>query len=581
MRMILGAVFLVANLTAATTYAQAEVPYLGTPEKLLNQAQKGRKELLDVLLKMKDNVRELRDQQTFDNFFVLLNDFEVLAKDFQLDLIYPQAVAEVGKSMIMHGNRWLRVGSDTTDKILSYQKWADLTAALQFQIQVIEELNRMRNESLFKPAFINLLALENWASARFPEDLYLVPTYQKTIADLSFKALVATEVQNEKEWTFWIQGISTQSAAQDYISFLNEKILAEDIDQNQSLSWMKLNLQLGQQLTKIPRLSGSVRNNYGVLVTDTYSKILFKELTIDPTHFEKTLALLDVSSVRGLAFRWINPEKSYSDSYAIQLVQLSELLLNRAKELKLGQTVLEIEKFVSARLSPVLASQGGIEGTYKLTNKDGKVWFFTLIRETESRVISALCDEEGNICYAFFNMQYSATRKIFLATENTSDDEQFQNTPVQIRFSDSDQVRLDLPYAYRMGTVLRGKKVESHRDLMSSMDLDAVSAEGHYKGFVYLKSGPLDFDLIITANGETSIGRLDSEKSFIRIDLGKGTDGQTGFIYLTSGRTNKGSWFHLRLKQNGYEKLEGVAIVGGVGEVGKAIFTKNYDHVED
>lgn len=581
MKTVISLFFLVASLAAQTTWAQNEVPYLGTPEKLIEQAQKGPKELLDVLLTLKDNIRELRDPKTFDQFFVLLDQFEESATLYQLDLIYPNAVAEVGKSMVAHGNRWLRIGTDTSEKILSYQKWADLSSALQFQVQVIEELNRMRNEKLFKPAFKNLLALEKWSNARFSDDLYLVPTYQKTIAELSLKALIATDIQNEEEWSLWLQGVSTQSTAQDYISFLNEKILAEKLDQNKGDSWLKLNLQLGKQIATIPRLSGSVRNNYGVLVTDTLSKILFNQVSIDPTLFKGTIALLDVSSFRGLVFRWINPERSFPDAYAIQLVPLSEILLNQAKALRLGQTVLEIEKFVAVRLSPALASQGGIEGTYKLTNNDGKVWFFTLIRETESRLISALCDEEGHVCYAFFNVKYSTSKKIFLATENTSDDEQFQNTPIQIKFSDADKVRIDLPYAFRVGTVLRGQKVQSHPNFLSTLDVDAVSTEGHYKGMIDLKSGPLEFDLIITANGESSMGRLDSEKSSIRIDLGKGSDGQAGFIYLTSGRTNKGSWFHLRLKQNGYEKLEGIAIVGGTGEVGKAVFTKNYDYVEE
>jgi hypothetical protein len=191
---LMGMVF---AITLGSANAQVDVPNLGRPETLLLEAQTGRKELLEVLLRLKDNVRELRDQPTFDEFFAILTDLDKLAVEQNLNMIYPNAVLEVGRSMIMHGNRWLKISLDNETKILTYQKYADLTAALQFQGQVVEELNKIKDEKLFKKAYVNLLALEAWAQTKFADDLYLVPTYQKTIADLSFKALININIQDK------------------------------------------------------------------------------------------------------------------------------------------------------------------------------------------------------------------------------------------------------------------------------------------------------------------------------------------------------------------------------------------------
>lgn len=580
MKKLLGLLLIALVITVGNANAQTDVPNLGRPGTLLKEAKQGRKQLLEVLLRLKDNVRELRDQPTFDEFFTLLGPLDALAKEYNLALIYPDAVKEVGKNMIMHGNRWLKISLDSDKKILSYQKWADLSAALLFQGQAIEELNKIKDDKLFKKAYTNLLSLEAWAETTFPDDLYLYPTYQKTISDLSFKALLNTNVVNQEEWAFWIRGLNSQAAAQDYLAFLNEKILMENVKKEEMPKWFALAEALGKQLTTIERLSSSVKNNYGVFVTDLAAKAIFYEYDINEATFKTIVNLLDISSLRGLIFRWVNPEKTATDVYALKLVTLSKILYLRTKELKLTQNSLELERFVSSRLGPVLASQNGIEGHYALKGLDGRDWFFTIIRETESRVVASLCDMTGVICFSFFNIQYNLEKNVFFASENVPSDDSYQNAPAQIIFGADNTIALDLPHAFKVSGRFSGKKVQSYENIMSMADENAVAIEGHFKGTIEVNGVVKEYDLMITSFGEYSIGRLESEDSVIRIDLNKGNDGKMGFIYLTSGRTAKGTWFHLRLKQEGYETLVGVAIVGGVGKLGNARFVQYYGDEE-
>lgn len=554
--------------------AETNVPHLGTPSELLQEAQSGPKELLAVVLKMKDNVRELRDQKTFDEFFALLEPLKNLSEKQNLNMIYPGAVEELGKSMIMHGNRWLKVTADSEDKILSYQKWADLTAALQFQSQVVEEISKIKDPALFKSAYANLLVLEDWASQNFSDDLYLLPTYKNLISELSFNALLNIQPQNKSDWSFWMSGINNQNSAQDYIAYLNEKILNEDLKEEETQNWFELVEALGFQMQKIERLSGSVTNNYGVLSADLLSKAISNEYSIPQTSFKNIIGFLDASSVRSLAFRWTNPEKAFSDSYAKSLAPLSEVLFQKAKTMNLNQTAKEIEQFASTRLSAALITQDGLEGTYKLTG-NGRTWYFTILRESEQRLIAALCDSKSVVCFSFFNIQYNLDENKFYASERVPDDDVYQNIPVVIGF-DQDKIELELPYAYKVGTHLSGEKVESYDNYMASPDLHANPMDGYYVGKVSLSNGSHDAVLMINTMGEYSLGRLEFKNGYISINFGRGNDGNIGYLYLSSGINQKRSWHHLRLRQLDDETIEGVLISGGKGIISKVLFTKDY-----
>jgi len=572
---ILAPLTLVFSLQA---YSQVEIPHLGTPEKLLKEAQTGRTELLNVLLRLQDNVRELRDQKTFDNYFSLLDQFQVLSDRYNLEMIYPGAVKEVGRNMITHGNRWLKISTDSSDKILSYQKWSDLSGALLFQTQVTEELNKLTQPEQFKKAYLNLLKLKDWTLANYPNDLYLAPTYQSVIADLSFKALVPLSVLDSEAWLFWLKGINTQSSAQDYISFLNEKILADTLTQIELNQWMKLAVALGQQLETINKISSSVKNNYGVLVTDIISKALQNEIDLDVQDFEAIVKILDITSFRSLVFRWMNPEKPASDAYAYKLIALTEVLYHHAKSLKLGTTTIELEKFISVRLSPVIASRANIEGGYRLKSTEKGAasleWYFSLVRETEDRMVASLCDTTGAVCYSFFNVQYSIEKKVFIASEDAPNDDIEMNSSVIIEFLPNETIRITNPNAHRLATVLTGKKVTSYANYMATPNYDADAIEGTYKGTIDLPTGTVKYRLTITSFGEYTVGRLETLNGDIRLELKKGTDGKIGFIYLTSGKNESRSWFHLRLKQNKDGDLEGFAVSAARGFKSKAAFTK-------
>lgn len=573
MRKIFFVVAFALMTTVSWGQVETDVPYIGTASSLLGEAQAGRRELLDALLKLKDNVRELRDQKTFDEFFVLLDQFETLADQENLHMIYPNAVGEVGKTMIMHGSRWLKVAHDSEEKILSYMRWADLTAALQFQRQVIEEIDKIKNPELFKKAFSNLQALEAWAAENFADDLYLLPIYQKTISEISFNALTTIDIRDEQEWSFWISGVNNQDSAQDYVAYLNEKILAEQLKAEDAAHWFSLVNALGEQLQDIQRLSSSVRHNFGVLFADLTAKAIASEYTIDPTVFNKTVSLLDASSVRSLAFRWTNPEKAPTDQYATTLVPLSKSIYNRSKDLKLGQTALEIERFISGSLSAAFVSQNGIEGTYKLTG-NGRTWKFTILRDSEQRLIAALCDDKGVVCFTFFNVQYNVQDNKFYASERVPDDDFYNNIPAIIEFGDNDSISIELPYAYRVGTHISGHKVESYENYMANPFMDANLMSGTYTGQLKLKSGSREMILILNTLGEHTVGRMESSDGHLVFNFGRGNDGNIGYLYLTTGQNSRRSWTHLRLKQINDDEITGVLISGGKGVLSEVKFTR-------
>lgn len=555
-------------------WAQTNVPHIGTAQDLVLEAQSGQKEFIEAMLKLKDNVRELRDQDTFEEFFYLLDGFEAQFKTYQLDLIYPNLMKDLGRSMVMHGSRWLKVAKNTPEKIMQYHKWADLVAATQFQNQAIEEIEKISVADDFKQALKNLIVLNEWAETHFGDDLYLAPVYRKTISEISFKALIQTDLGQHEDWGFWLSGINTQQTAQDYLAFLNDKLLRERLVPENNSDWFAVVIGLGKQIQSIKGLSSSTNNNYGVLVADLISKSLANELSMDAKDLKELVDLLDVSSFRALVFRWVNPEKVFTDQYSVELIDLSRVLLEQAKALGLSLTVLDIERYTTTRLSTAYVTENSIEGTYALRGNNGKEMLLTVLRESETRVIAAMCDKTGVVCFPFLNMQYSLSENVFWANERMPDDDIYQNIPAKISFNQKGEVEVFLPYAYRTDTEYRGKKIESYDNLMAYPIMDANPMSGVYEGEIQLAGKPTKVLLMVTTMGEYSIARLETKNGHLQIDFGKGNDGNIGFLYLTTGKNLKNSWLHLRLKQINDDEMEGVLISGGQGLISKVYFRR-------
>lgn len=562
------------QLFCTAALAQKAVPHLGTPQALLEQAQKNRTELLNVLLKMKDHVRELRDQQTFDQFFNTLDQLESLSKKHRLESIYPNAVKEVGIAMIQHGNRWLKIGNDQPKKILSYQKWADLAVAQQFQVQVFDEMSRITQKKNLERAFTNLMVLEKWVRQTFPEDLYLAPAYQRAVGELSFKALIQIDITQNQEWQLWITGLTTQAVAQDYISFLNEKILISQLSAKDASQWQILIMALGNQLTSINQLSPSIKANYGILVVDVYSTLLNQEKTIDPALFKETIKSLDLATIRSLVFRWINPSTKYTNSYMSSQIQLSEILYAEIRKRQIHQSSLDLQKYISNELSPHLLVRSGFEGTYSVFDQNKKAWNFTIIKETDSRIIAALCTPQADPCYTFFDIKYYPEQKSFIAFENSPSDQISRNISLKIQFVLSDNIVLEMPFLQREVGRLTGQKTQQHPNFLAQKRVMDSKIEGRFFGRINFAKGPMDFILTITSNGEYSVARLEADNGTSETYFHKGTSGLDGAIYLTTGRTENGSWLHLRLKNRDFLTLEGIAIVGGFGQVATVTFEK-------
>jgi|GEM_PF-2637744 hypothetical protein len=555
-------------------WSQTQIPNVGSAQELLTQAQSGQRELLNSILKLKENVRELRDRSSFEEFYGLLDNFERLAEEFRLNEIYPGVVEELGRDMVLHGNRWLRLSKDSSETILDYQSWADIVVANRFQSQVEEELKKIDNNSAREKAFSNLLTLRNWAQKKFSDDLYLVPGYNRLLGDLSLKALINTDPSEVEQWQFWLPGLSSQMVAEDYISYLNMRFLQQTFTQEQAQGALELLVAVGLHLETITYISTSVKRNFGVLVADTVSVISLQEKNMNPEAFSELLVLLDVSSLRDLTYRWVNPAKGASEQYSLELIQLSQVLSNRLSELRLTQSARDLEKFVNIRFSPVILTESGLEGTYKLYEEGTQnVWFFTIIREREDRIIAALSSENSFVNLSFFNIQYDLEKGVFRASENVPDDEPFSNFTVEISFSEESVATVKLPFSSQIEAPLVGEKIESYSNVLAQADVNATAIEGEYVGSIEINGEQKAYRLIVTNFGEYSVGRLESESGNIRIELNKGDDGKLGYIYLTSGRTQRGSWFHLRLKQSG-DSLIGSAIVGGMGELGPATFEK-------
>lgn len=543
---------------------------LESPQELLNTASKSSSDLINAVLRLKDNIKQLRTPDEFNKYFHLLDDFSLLSTKFNLALVYPDLVSSLGTSMVLHGVRWFHVANTPTSLLESYLKWSNAMVAnkiLSFCETQVPELNN--NE---RAAQNNLQTLESWSSNNLQDQVYITHGFQRVLTDLSLKVLKTTKLSNHSELSYWLESINSENGLQEYIYFLNTKLLNEGV-KDQSEQWQNHVFLVGEISNKNKQLRQSTQVNYGVLVADLYTKVIESQKTINTETFKQQIQILQPVSIKGLVYRWIGA-KNLNDNYKQQLVVPSTLLKQQLKKLGLKDSLKELNRFIAEVLVPSIITDTPIEGTYALKDKDGNRWNLTMVKESEKRLIASISNEAQSVGLSYFYVEYDFETQTYKAMESYPDNNDYKTPAVSINFQPDSSVVVKLPPSLSLNHMLIGEKFESYLKPNSNKS-SHKKIIGDYTGTLQLKSGRIQkYKLSIMTFEDSTYAYLSTDSGNIKINFNKGSLGDNGFIYLTTGKNLRGTWTHLRLQQDSNEELSGEMISGGVGVIGRFLLKK-------
>lgn len=540
---------------------------LDSPAALVQKAALSRSDLRDVILTLGQQVPEMRDQDTFESYFFILDQLDMNARDFNLDDIYPGAVKSLGKQMSLFSIKWVDLSLMPANKLSYYMKWLDidsytnLLATTNYLLLTINKTDISRLQVLAT----NIDSILTNAMPMIEVRPDLVLGYRDMISNVAITVL-QTKNLSDADKDFWFSKIYTTTGLNLYLDLVQKQIYA--IDSTSTDLFQKSYLNLKQSFEKIKNLSDSQPSWIKEKTMDMSIELIKKSfefnLILDQSQIDFILPQFTTKYLQSLSsvLTFMPPNLLTSNAGNLEKLTASLLPLLTKNNLTIEATQLNLS--IGKVLATLKINALKREGTYKLTDKMGRTWNFTLLQTTATDFAATLSDSSLVVFKNFLSIKYDIKSQLFTAARSQfQSDTSLSNPVIQFKFK-NDQIIIIDPFATSGADLLTGplaEKVQNFSFLNISTDHFSDSYHGEIK---FLKSdAKTKVDLIIQSSGDSLTGMLRDSVGTI-YNFNSGTLNTDGSVILNTGLFPSTSWAQVRGKiMNG--QIEGVVIIAGRG----------------
>lgn len=535
---------------------------LSSPKDLMIRAEKDRRQLREVLLDIQVNVPEMRDPKTFDSYFFLLDDLQILAEKFDLDSIYPKAVETTGLKMVAHGIRWMDLSQRSLADATYYVRYADADTMSRFLSEVEMQIMILKDNKLgLNSIATNLDGLLPLIEKKFEERRDVRVAARQILSTVAIKFLKLPDLSTD-EANFWVEKISLPSSYGEYIDMLSDAVL-----DTVATNWKGL-AELTQRLIGLGKkianetypLPAYTYSGWGDVAVELILRSIQGEREFLTNEFENLIGYMRSRQLQALASQWMASERLPTKKYSTHYLKLSDLLIARLRAVGLAREAGELNQHISKIAAPIEAAGAEIEGHYELVSTNSSKFHFVIIRARSNLLYASLQDYQGNVTVGFFNVTYDRTKNRYIASQREPDLDATGNPSVIFTLDKSGVIRLEAAFTMEGWRSMKGKRTGRFTNFLDDGTSKVVETEGEWEGsFSYAGEKKVhSVRLIISKFGSYSIGRYIIDKLIV-IDFQTGTSGDNGIIYLTTGRLDHTGWVHLRGIRRG-DNLEGQVI---------------------
>ena len=555
---ILLAFVAIAMLVSARAEAALNLP---PPQELLRKASQDRRTLREALLDIQQNISEMRDPATFDSYFLLLSELEVLAVKTQLNAILPKAVEQTGLKMVAHGIRWLDLSQRPLSDALYYLRYADgdvmsrFVAETEIQVRSLKEDKRLRNIA------VNLEGMLPTLEKKLEQRRDVRVSFRELLSSIAIRFLRQPNLNNQ-DASFWIAKISMPTAYSEYISSLADELLDSKPTDSVTLSRVSMRLQeLGKKIAvETYPLPAYIASSWGDTALELILRSVQGERVFGKGEFENLIGMMRSRQLQGAAGQWLSMERLPSTKYASHYLEISSLLITKLRAVGLSKESGEVAKHIAQMAAPIQGAKTNLEGLYTLKAEDGSGFTFSVIRARSNLIYATLEMEQGYVTLGFFNVTYDVERQKYFASQREPDLDSTGNPTISFVVSEKGEIEVDAPIAATGWRKLKGKKTAEYTNFLDDQTANLNPTEGEWEGEMQFKSMVWNVRLVVSKFAGYSIGRLTSNQG-VAIDFQTGTPGENGVIYLTTGKLPHSGWVHLRAIRRG-DFLEGQMIAG-------------------
>lgn len=540
---------------------------LPEPDVLIQEAQQGKNQLRDVINQIDQNLVEIRDAETFDRYFAILDALQVIADDLGLDTIYPDGVKKLGHRMVQKGVNWLNLRVDSIDKMLAYHQWMSepqpaYTAMYSFEIQ-LKDIKQLKD---LESASMKLERLLVFVTQQWPTDTSLHRLYRDLLSDVAVKSLKNTSLTNE-QILFWVTKIYRPEALLDVaIKFQDQmyQITAETkTELHLSLERIYQIFLHSQKLD--PGSSESLRNQIGDNAVDLFLRSIRFEENLNENEFNQVMMMFSKRHYISLANAWALYDKVPHTDFAVNYIEKSFIFTKKLREVGLSAEAETLSRAIRSKASAILARSLKLEGFWEMKDRRGKKWALNIIYAADGMIFVDLTGPD-QMSYPFFYVIYDMDQKGFLAALRAPDADINSNVPVRFFPQPDGTLKVVNMISPEADMVMIAKRIQTYPDLMAQREIgSAVDFNGVYQGILKLdKISAKKVELSIATFNDHAIGNMKHPSFFATFNFG--SNGKDNVIYLTRGNNKVlGSWMHLRLKMDDKNNLVGYLIDGATG----------------
>lgn len=549
------------------SFAFAELK-LDPPARLLERASKNRNQLRDVINEIDRNVIEMRDQRTFDQYFFILDDLQILADRLQLNTIYPDAVKKLGQRMVQKGVNWLHIYKDSQERLLYYHKWigAEAQVAFTFLYAVEIQLRNETNLSTLRTASTHLEALMEYGLKRWPSNTGLRILYEQQLSEIAVKILKIPSLP-EEEVLFWIGKIYSAEAMTAFAIIVQSSVYALEAKNKTDLHYLLQRLvSIRRQIAK-PNFNSpeALVNQVGDAGVDLLLRSFRLNEKLSDAEFKAALEAFERRHLISLAYAWGQLKIDISGDFALYFAQASFDFIKELEKRGLNTEATVLSTQITEKSSSIFAKHHQLEGLWKAVDSKKRVWLLNVIFANDDVLFVNLAQHNG-LSFPMFHVVYDIQNGGFVASLRASDADITANIPVRFFPQEDGTLKIVGMITADMDLEMTANRIQTYPQPLAPLDAQTeVDLNGVYEGTMTLPGGgPRKIRMVVTVVNDNIIANL-QHPSF-SATLNYGNDGRSGILYATRGNDRAtGSWMHLRarLDKDGY--LRGHIIVGNFG----------------
>lgn len=529
---------------------------LAPPEVLLEKAKKGRTEFVEVIGDIQRLAPGLEAKEALFPYIALLNDLKKVEETNGIAEIGENLVRSLGYTLTRNGVKWLRLDVDSDEVLKNFFFWSENSTRYQFAGLHIKLLVLKEGKEELIRFFEKATPVITWIED-LKSEAYVEEAFEQLQANCLQRLMKIRDQLRPEEMEGLLKQTKSYISIQSVLSFLNEEGLKttnlEDLETY--LSWVGIlgkNLQALREVIPFYALAAP-----GQLITTLILKFLTVNYPFNAKWVSPSLEVLLPSQIPSLgsSILMLFKDKTIPHEILDVLFELSSQLLEKYRELNLGNETNEMRKFASQIVLLQASRNNQVEGSYEVTLRD-KPGLVNLIHLGNGKFfmgISVRYGGEVSVDFSFFHITFNNKKQIWEAAHYEPNDPVTSNPVNEVFFTEfqispeegNNKIKGTL-FTAKLTSPYQGKQTRKYIEYVGEPAEKIKEVGGVFTG----NEGAYQFRLLIFQVEQrlqgvilvTSPGRIP-----VNVDLEYGYyDPRKNVAYLTSGRFESFRWVQIR-----------------------------------